>query len=231
MPSLNAIVSNRRTVLLVDASSARVQAGLLRTGAPPLWHDSTREAGIAIFECVDAVMVAGQIAFPEVGALVYCEGPGSILGIRTAAMALRTWQTLADPAPPAYAYRSLTLVAADLRSAGEVPPFAVISDARRASWNRVSIDGGTMGAELERVSHETLANSGESLFTLEGFRAWAPFPRPAREIPYRLPELWQRQGDADLLQPSAQPDAFLHEDPTYVTWIPQIHQAAHSTRR
>ena len=32
-------------------------------------------------------------------------------------------------------------------------------------------------------------------------------------------------GPADLLRPAPLPEAFLHEDPAYVTWTPQIHRA------
>ena len=37
---------------------------------------------------------------------------------------------------------------------------------------------------------------------------------------------WHYPGvDLDLFRPTDAPDAFLHEEPSYATWTPQIHRA------
>ena len=89
MPSLNSLVASHGAVLLIDSASACVHAGLWRRDSDAIWRESRREAGIAIFECVDAVLAEAGVGVRDLGALVFCEGPGSILGIRSAAMALR----------------------------------------------------------------------------------------------------------------------------------------------
>ena len=225
MPSLNSLVASHAAVLLIDSASACVHAGLWRRGSDAIWRESRREAGIAIFECVDAVLAEAGAGVRDLGALVFCEGPGSILGIRTAAMALRTWQAVGSRALPAFAYRSLELVAHDLRSSGTRPPFAVIADARRDTWHWVEVDAGQAVHPWQRVSRDVLAASAGALFMPAGFRVWAPPPRAVGEVPYALAGLWRRQGDADLLQAAPQPDAFLHEDSVYVAWTPRIHRA------
>lgn len=225
MPSLNSLVATHGAVLLIDSASASIHAGLWRRDAEAVWRESRREAGIAIFECVDAVLTAAGTGMHDLGALVFCEGPGSILGIRTAAMALRTWQAVESRALPAFAYRSLELVAHDLRGSGTRAPFAVIADARRDTWHWVEVDAGQAVHPCQRVSRAVLAESIGGLFMPAGFRVWAPTPRPVGEVPYALADLWRRQGDADLLQAAPQPEAFLHEDSVYVAWTPRIHRA------
>jgi tRNA threonylcarbamoyladenosine biosynthesis protein TsaB len=230
-------------VLLIDSASARIHVGLwtpdceagppgsptgdcLDSSGEAVWHESDQEAGIGIFTGVEAVLAKARIGVAGLGALVFCEGPGSILGIRTAAMALRTWLAADGRALPVFAYRSLELVAHDVRLSGIPAPFAVIADARRDSWHWVAapVDGEI--GPLQRVPAGTVAGFGGRLFTPAGFRAWARPPGAVSVIPYSLPNLWRRQGDADLLRAAPQPDAFLHEDAAYAAWTPRIHRAS-----
>jgi tRNA threonylcarbamoyladenosine biosynthesis protein TsaB len=242
MPSLRSLVAAHRTVLMIDSASTCIQVALwhssrerervvsggcererVESSVPDaIWRTSDQEAGIAIFTGVEAVLAQTAIGMAGLGALVFCEGPGSILGIRTAAMALRIWSR---PDLPVFAYRSLELVAHELRHQGIPEPFAVIADARRNSWHWVDATaGGAIGA-LQRVPPDTMAGFGGRLFTPAGFRAWTQPPGEVSTIPYDLADLWSHQADTDLLHPAPHPDAFLHEEVTYLAWAPQIHRA------
>ncbi len=225
MASLNSLLTAHGVVLLIDSASARVEVGLWRREAAPVWRQSRREAGIAIFECVGGALAEAAIGVRDVGAFVFCEGPGSILGIRTAAMALRTWQAAGPIARPAFAYRSLELVAHDLQSAGIRLPFAVVADARRNAWHFVEAAADRAIGPLQRVPRAALADYPGDLFMPADFRAWVSPPRPARSVPYPPARLWPRQSGADLLHPAPAPDAFLHEESAYAPWTPQIHRA------
>ena len=68
------------------------------------------------------------------------------------------------------------------------------------------------------------AGAGE-LVTPENFRHWTPLPAEVRRVPYSLEALLPRVAGEDLFLPTEAPDAFLHEEPSYVTWTPQIHRA------
>jgi hypothetical protein len=46
---------------------------------------------------------------------------------------------------------------------------------------------------------------------------------------HSLAELLPRVIDADLCRPTDAPDAFLHEEPSYVTWTAKIHRAPSAT--
>ena len=105
MPSLSQILAERSPLLLIDAASARIQVGILGAGEPPRWSSRQEEAGIGIFECLDEL---GD-EMDSVRSFAFCEGPGSILGIRTSAMALRIWNVLMPR--PTFAYIGLAVVA------------------------------------------------------------------------------------------------------------------------
>ncbi|MBL9202507.1 MAG: peptidase M22 [Opitutaceae bacterium] len=207
MPTVRHALSAHAPILVIDAASSRVQVGVLTAGHPPRWTESREEAGVAIFQSLEALAFNPNAA----AAFIFCEGPGSILGIRTAAMALRTWQVMQSR--PIYAYLSLNLVAQALRD----PQLGVIADARRDTWHHFQI-----GRGLRRVAAGELAGR---LAMPEGFRHWSPIPGQTMITPYSVRELLEQTADAELLRTTEAPDAFLHEEPSYVTWTPQIHRA------
>jgi tRNA threonylcarbamoyladenosine biosynthesis protein TsaB len=207
MPSLRQLLVTHAPLLLIDAASTRVQVGLLGASGPARWAALDGEAGVAVFTGIAQLGVDPA----AVGAFVFCEGPGSILGIRTAAMAIRTWQTLAPR--PAFAYGSLALVAAALGR----DDVAIVADARRDSWHFQKL-----GGPLRRLPTAELA--GE-LIMPENFRHWTPLPAGLQRTPYDVAALLAAGPDAPLFRETDAPDAFLHEDPSYATWTPQIHRA------
>ena len=209
MPSLRQLLAAHGSVLLLDAASAQVQVGWLAGPAAGAqrWVTSLEETGIGLFRSVEALGVEVGAA----GALVFCEGPGSVLGIRTCAMALRIWHVLQPR--PMFSYCSLAVVAQALAR----PEVGVIADARRDLWHHF-----TLGGTLRRVPVAELA--GE-LVTPQHFRSWSKPPPGVTTVPYSLADVLPRLPDADLFRETAAPDAFLHEEPSYVTWAPQIHRA------
>jgi tRNA threonylcarbamoyladenosine biosynthesis protein TsaB len=249
MPSLRSLVAAHRSVLLIDSSSACIQVGLWQCstvketpGGPEhdesdlplpraIWHASEQEAGIAIFAGVDSVLAQARIGVADLGALVFCEGPGSILGIRTAATALRIWTATDAGGPRVFSYRSLELVARDLRRRETPEPFAVVADARRDSWHWVAANAGGAIGPLQRIPASDAGRFGGGFFTPSGFRSWSKFPGDVSTVHYDLADLWPHQGDADILRAAPNPDAFLHEEITYLAWTPKIHRAGINSPR
>lgn len=196
--------------LVIDAASSEIQVGLLKSDGAQTWNVSSDEAGVAVFQGVQAL----GVDLNDIAAFVYCDGPGSVLGIRTVAMALRTWRLLRPR--PMFAYCSLAVVAHAIGREN----VSVIADARRESWHSFRL-----GEGLRRVPVAAL--SGE-LVMPQNFRHWSTLPPNVQVVPYSLAGLLPKVWDADLLQETDSPDAFLHEEPSYVTWTPQIHRAADS---
>jgi tRNA threonylcarbamoyladenosine biosynthesis protein TsaB len=93
----------------------------------------------------------------------------------------------------------------------------VIADARRESWHHYQIGHG-----LRRLPAAEL--SGE-LVMPRHFRHWSTLPPGVQEVPYSLAELLPKIWDANVLRATDAPDAFLHEEPSYVKWTPQVHRA------
>lgn len=207
MPSLRQLLDAHAPVLLIDAASSLIQVGWLTGREPARWQNSPAEAGVGIFESIESLGVGVGTA----EALIFCDGPGSVLGVRTAAMALRTWSLLRPR--PMFAYSSLAVVAQALQR----PEVGVIVDARRDSWHHYRTATG-----LQRVATADLA--GE-LIMPEHFRHWSPRPPNTGTTSYDLSRLLPQVETLDLIRPTDAPDAFLAEEPSYVTWTPHIHRA------
>lgn len=209
MPSLSQILRDHSSLLLMDAASERIQTGLFGPGPGQRWASRSADAGVGLFECLDEL----DIDIDAVGAFAFCEGPGSILGIRSSAMALRMWNVL--KARPMFAYFGLAVVA----SAVGRPDVSFIADARRGLWHRQKL-----GTAPQRVAAAEL--TGE-LITPEGFRRWDPLPEGTTTTSYDLSALFKLPAvaDADLFREGPEPDAFQHQEPAYARWVPQIHRA------
>lgn len=208
MPSLRELRSRYAPLLLIDAASAVIQVGaLVSVSAGDRWTRSSADAGTGIFENLAALPMTPA----DCGAFIYCDGPGSILGVRSAAAALRAWLVIGPR--PVFAYHSLSLVARSLAQPGQ----QVIADARRGFWHRCAGSG-----SLERVPDAEL---GENLLMPEGFRHWSPLPPGVATTSYDLPSLLARAQEEALFTETNEPDAFLHEEPSYVTWTPHVHRS------
>src|SRR4051812_19637711 len=130
MPSLRQLLAAHAPLLVLDAASARVQVGWFGGGDPidARWESADEEAGTGVFRCIERLGVDVNVA----RAFVFCDGPGSVLGIRTTAIAVRTWCALAPRS--VFSYHSLALVAESLGRDG----VTVISDARRELWHALT---------------------------------------------------------------------------------------------
>jgi tRNA threonylcarbamoyladenosine biosynthesis protein TsaB len=208
MPSLAQLLREHSPLLLLDASSEVVQAAVLAQGAQPRWASRREESGTGLFGCLEDLKADVGAA----AAFAYCEGPGSILGIRTSAMAIRVWNALRPR--PTFGYFSLAVLA-ESAPAGTT----LIADARRHLWHRYA-----KGAAFGRSPAPELS---PPLATPDSFRHWDPLPAGTALLPYDLAAILAlpSAASADLFRPRPEPDAFLHQEPDYKKWTPQIHRA------
>ena len=220
MATLAQLLAHHRRILVLDAASTRTQVGLLQADLPAQWWQGDEEAGTGLFTGVEAVLTAAALELNGIDAFVFCDGPGSMLGIRTVAMALRTWHALKPR--PLHAYQSLA-VAGRHEWLRQPRAFAVIADARRENWHVQAVGADGRMAPLRRMAAGTLP-VGE-LVTPEHFRTWAQPPGPALPCCYDLATIFTSLREADFFQPSGAPDAFQHEAPCYRKWSAQVHSA------
>jgi tRNA threonylcarbamoyladenosine biosynthesis protein TsaB len=213
MESFRNLLHRHSRLLVIDTASSVTQVGLLSSfGALPQWAEETADSGEGIFACLEKL----NINVKDVDAIAFCDGPGSILGIRTTAAVIRSWLSLSPKAT--FAYGSLELLAWSLGEAS----VGVVADARRELWHVVETDAAGRPTPLRKVRSSELP---AQLRTPETFKSWAPLPPGAQQTPYRLAQLLPRVMGAPVLRPCPEPDALLVEPTSYVRWAPKIHRA------
>lgn len=218
--SLQSLLLTYPVVLVIDSASTTTQVGLLRRAEEANWEKSSQEAGVAIFTATEAALNRSKVKLSDVAAFIFCDGPGSVLGIRTAAVALRTWRIITPR--PVFAYGSLDLVAKFQLRQGAAAPFSIIADARRDTWHSVSVNTAGDLSSLARLKANELVTP---LLMPDGFRHWAPLPGPVHAVSYDVPAMFAAMSGVPLFRETSEPDAFLHEEPVYQTWTPQVHRA------
>ena len=126
--------------LLVDASSYRVQVGLVGDRSWEAFYCSETESLEAIFSGVAHCLKSAAVHLDRLHAFALCSGPGSVLGIRLAAMAVETWRRIQPfEGPTLYDYRSLEAAAALLIHSGATPPFHVLAAFRQGMWHCLTV--------------------------------------------------------------------------------------------
>lgn len=234
MPSLRHLIAAHPALLVVDTCSTRAEAALWLNQPAATGGVSTKvvlpparqafcdgEAAHALPEVVSSVLGAAGLKINQLDAVAFCTGPGSVLGIRIAAASIRVWRTV-RPGLEVYGYLSLPLLATHPDSRNST----VIADARRETWHAVRPDA---SGKVERIPSAALTAAG-ALITPSSFRRWSALPssNPPRESPYHPAELLAAAPDVELFTRETDPDAFMHEQPSYVAWTPRVHQAVPS---
>jgi len=151
-----------------------------------------------------------------------------MLGVRTAAMAIRTWQV--EESRPAYRYPSLPLLALGLHRAGNAAPFAVLADARREAWHCAAVREAGGVPTLQRLTAAEIAASDLPLFLPSAFRAWTRPPREARDCAYDVATLLAGARDAEIFRSAPTPEPLQFAPPEYRKWSAQVHSAATAPR-
>lgn len=209
--------------LLLDAAGPLVQTGIWKEGQWVRWQGSREEAGRSLFEGAGALFHDLNLSLADLSGFFFCEGPGSMLGIRMAAMAIRGWQSLLDAPLPVFTYNSHELLARALLAARTLVPFNVISDARRNRWNLVSVPQTDLIGPLQRVPAGDLNDLTGPVFRMEEtIRNETPIR--AELVPYILDQhagLFMQPG---LLRQATTPDALIQETPEYQKWNADRHR-------
>lgn len=125
------------TILFLDASSPIVQVGILKGSNWLSFFKSEEQALTSIFQGVDNCLKMAAMVLNDVDHFAYCEGPGSLLGIRVSSMAIMGWKSLdIFKENKIYAYNSFELSVEMIQKLyGKGNAFYIVSGTRAGVWN------------------------------------------------------------------------------------------------
>ncbi len=131
------MVKTDKPHLLVDAMGPYIHAGVLLEGRWLSFRQGECEALECLFDITSNVLEQASLKFDDLAGFIYCRGPGSLLGLRIAAMAINGWRTFWPK--PLYIYTSITLLGDMLGYSGNQPPYHIISPFRQGKFHHYKI--------------------------------------------------------------------------------------------
>jgi len=206
--------------LILDASSSVIQVGIWEEGVWLSFKNSQEHALECLFSCVADCLREAQLQLKDLNGIIYCEGPGSILGIRLVAMAIRTWKTLPElQSIPIYAYQSFAFVEAVIKTKFKAEVGYIISPSRNKLWN-VFEDG-----KFKELSEAELVKlSGKSVWMMPQRALARECPVEAKVFEYDLKGMPAVFLDQTLYAKRTVIDAINTGDQQFVKWTGERHQ-------
>ena len=207
--------------LVLDGSArAGVRVGVLSGGRWVGQGVSTEGALEGLFGCVETALAEAKLKLGDIRSFALCVGPGSVLGIRIAALAVRSWSAL-EPRP-IFIWESLAGIARSALTVGEQGPFLVAVESRLKRWHALEVSAdGSLGApfeaeaaQLNSSGHRVLASSEAAAGVLTAHVA-VPHPWSA------LPNFFAQSG---FLREESRPDA-LNVANDFATWSGERHRS------
>jgi tRNA threonylcarbamoyladenosine biosynthesis protein TsaB len=212
-------------LLLTDCSAPGVRAGILGERGWLAYVKLEGETGSQLFEAVKQLLAETKLQLEDFRSFVYCEGPGSTLGIRINSIALRTWTSMSPGTPTIYTYRSLVaagmLIELDRKDENA---FTILSDLRKNSWNVLRFGPETDSEEIRVVSAEELSEWPESRYFIQQ-RIHSPGTPPGAElIDYDLEALGSQPHLLASLRQVEKPEIFQTTTTEFKKWTPNRHR-------
>ncbi|MEN8661609.1 MAG: hypothetical protein ACN4GF_06110 [Lentimonas sp.] len=213
------------SALVIDGSGCSVFTGVLGDDGTWLAQSSLTGAPLEqLFPSVEAVLQKAGLKLSALQSFVYCEGPGSVLGLRLCAMAVETWSRLYPHSAHYFAYNTLQLCAQLLCKDHELPARTLlVSDWKKGAWNAIHINDGQISATTV-VDDATIAEWDGALYHLPQRKGWQKPPANAQSINYtpeRLPELLN---DLDWLRSTEGVELYSSGVNTFAKWTPDRHR-------
>lgn len=206
--------------LVIDGSArAGVRVGVLSDGRWTGQGVSPEGALEATFACAEQALSQAGLKLADIRSFAVCAGPGSVLGIRVSALAVRAWAVLQPR--PIFVWQSLSALAADALRAGIAAPFSVAQESRLRRWNHLKVDAAGVFSEVTEVSAEELRAAAPKVVTDQP-GATAVFPDCLLiDHPWeRLPVLFIDDG---LLRAEDKPEA-LNTAADFAAWSGERHR-------
>jgi tRNA threonylcarbamoyladenosine biosynthesis protein TsaB len=219
----NSMSDSGNSWLFLDASGVTTRVGVWQDARWLAWRQSEAPALEALFAHTHAALNEAGLPWEKLGGYIYVEGPGSVLGLRLAAMAVRAWQTddaAHGAARPVRACGSLPLAAALALAIGEKPPFTVFTDAKQGFWQILAVDFADVeivAASAPREIAEAELPSGP-LLHLPARKAWHRAPPHARALTASLENYPGILAHPALLRPVKTATPYAGRPPEYKKW-------------
>ncbi len=216
--------------LVIDGSGAQVFVGLIDVEGK--WLARSTEIEIArgaplerLFPTVDAVLQKAKSELTDISSYLYSEGPGSVLGMRLCAMAIRTWTHLYPESNFLKSYNSLQLTASlALLDNPQTKDALLVSDWKKDTWNSIQISDKKISS-VKPVSSETLKEWDGTVWHLPQRKGWQPPPDSAVTLEYTPERIDEIVAQHSLFKETNGVKLYSAGSNVFKKWVPERHRA------
>jgi len=217
---------NLQRMLAIDTSSRRACVGLFDEKGGLSYRTSEEEASLSLFPLIKRLIKEFDWQLSDINSIAFCQGPGSMLGIRTAIMGIRAWQgAKLIEGKQIYSFSSLAIGAELVRhSYPSEKTFLVITDARRNSWNALKAEGSSMGP-VKIIENAALEKKTVPLFTFNEFPTWTRTQAKINLLSYRPESVLSSPRFPQLLEENPDANPMDLRSMEFTKWIPAARTA------
>jgi tRNA threonylcarbamoyladenosine biosynthesis protein TsaB len=212
-------------ILFLDASSLVVHIGILSNNKWVGYFKSDQPALQSLFQGIEVSLKLAALELKDITGFAYCEGPGSLLGIRLASMAIRAWKEQeCFKNIVVYAYNSFD-VSLELIKKIHNPnrPFAVVSQLRKGYWSFLS--NNCLTGNISEINEAELSSFQGSLWLFKQKKLSLNEKNlQMMTFDYSLEECPEIFIQRPLLRSVEQPDAMFVHELEYVKWDSKRHR-------
>jgi len=213
-------------VLVIDGSGSSLFCGILDPTNG--WRGQTTLNGgplEKLFPAVEQVLKASELGLAELKGFYYCEGPGSVLGLRLCAMAIETWIRLFPETSQLYAYNSLQLSAEVLLNQGhEWNDALIVADWKKGAWNGLKISDRQPG-KIDVYDDAAIQDWQGPLYHLPQRKGWQAPPPQAETLSYDPAQLSQLPSLSRFLRKTDSVELYSSGVNTFQKWTAERHRA------
>lgn len=210
-------------MLVLDAAGSLIQTGIVANGT---WFSRACQKGEALedlFSLCESCLNQTNLNLKDLGGYLFCEGPGSMLGIRISAMAVNTWRCMPGMDHPLFSYRSMDLAALQIATKEQIDDLSLVTRLRRKAFIQTDWSKQNGFSDPYIVSDSELAGQSGNLRELA--LKDPTDTSSAGSVPYSiesLPEILRRDELPIYAVDSAAP--FQIQKPEYQRWQGERHR-------
>lgn len=213
-------------LLIIDTSSRQTWVGLKLASDKLIHRSEEQDPSKTLFRLVEELTEEAGCSLRNLASIAFCAGPGSMLGARTASMAIRAWNGIGiRAASNVYSYNSLHLGALIASASPNAPDSGlVVTDARRSSWNALPFP---LNPDKETVllSNENLEAHNGPLVTFSDFPRWTSTKSTFAELTYDPTPLFENEAFVPILERTSEATPITVRTNEFKKWDAQIHSA------
>lgn len=213
-------------LIIIDTASRKTWVGLKLAADHLDYRFEDQDPSKTLFRLVDALLVEARLTLSDLAAMALCVGPGSMLGARTACMAIRTWKGIGIAAAQnVFSYSSLEVGALLAAAADESPNQGlVLTDARRSSWNALAYPLEEKGG-MTLLPNEDLPSIASSCVTFAEFPNWTQATVALISLSYDPTPIFAGEAFLPLLTPTPDATPLTLRSNEFKKWEAKIHSA------